>query len=456
MKKTLTIALVLVTCSIIGKSQISQETLQSVTDRGTTTTNALISTSPGSNFLYGDLSLGYTTYQGYKFAVNGGAFINGGLNINGSGNFVGNLTAPTARIGNIKTNQIEITRASGTSSIYGTTDLVLEGDPLYLNAYSSGNINIALGGGNVGIGTPTPSAKLDVNGTGKFSGTVSANSVLANDYIVGTTLRARLSNNDLWDIGTSGNILTFNGYNGSSFNAAATLNRNGNASFSGSLAWGTGTSTAGTIVNTAISGTVLAARQGSSTDFLLANGIGNNVLTVPTGTVNAAFYGNVAAPTAKIGNIKTNQIEITRASGTSSIYGTTDLVLEGDPLYLNAYSSGNISIALGGGNVGIGTPTPREKLSVNGKIRAQEVKVENINWPDYVFTKFYRLPELEETAKHIKEKGHLPGIPSAEEVKNNGIDLGEMNAKLLQKIEELTLHLIKLNERLLKLEKKQP
>ncbi|ACU03281.1 hypothetical protein [Pedobacter heparinus] len=93
------------------------------------------------------------------------------------------------------------------------------------------------------------------------------------------------------------------------------------------------------------------------------------------------------------------------------------------------------------GNVGIGIETPTDKLVVNGNIRAREIKVENANWPDYVFTRDYQLPTLQQTENHIKEKGHLPGIPSAAEVKANGIDLGEMNAKLLQKIEELTLHL---------------
>jgi len=94
------------------------------------------------------------------------------------------------------------------------------------------------------------------------------------------------------------------------------------------------------------------------------------------------------------------------------------------------------------GNVGIGTKTPKEKLSVNGKIRAQEIKVEMANWPDYVFKKDYQLPTLEETESQIQLNGHLPGIPSAAEVKANGIEVGEMNAKLLKKIEELTLHLI--------------
>lgn len=95
------------------------------------------------------------------------------------------------------------------------------------------------------------------------------------------------------------------------------------------------------------------------------------------------------------------------------------------------------------GNLGVGIHNPLEKLAVNGKIRAHEIKVEVTGWPDYVFAKDYALSSLNETEKHIKEKGHLPGIPSAVEVKTDGIALGEMNAKLLQKIEELTLHLIK-------------
>jgi len=101
------------------------------------------------------------------------------------------------------------------------------------------------------------------------------------------------------------------------------------------------------------------------------------------------------------------------------------------------------------GNISIGVAnTQGYKLAVNGNIRAKEIKVENANWPDYVFAKDYKLPSLQETEKHINEKGHLPGIPSAQDVKTNGIDLGEMNAKLLQKIEELTLHVIEQNKQL--------
>ncbi|RYE48592.1 MAG: hypothetical protein EOP48_21095 [Sphingobacteriales bacterium] len=98
------------------------------------------------------------------------------------------------------------------------------------------------------------------------------------------------------------------------------------------------------------------------------------------------------------------------------------------------------------GNVGIGVNLPLEKLSVKGKIRAQEIKVDNTNWPDFVFKKGYVLATLDSTERHIKTLGHLPGIPSAQEIEKNGVSLGDMNAKLLQKIEELTLHLISIRK----------
>lgn len=100
-------------------------------------------------------------------------------------------------------------------------------------------------------------------------------------------------------------------------------------------------------------------------------------------------------------------------------------------------------VILPNGNVGIGTPIPQEALSVNGKIRAKEIKVEGgDNWPDYVFSKGYKYKTLPEIDLFIKANGHLPDMLSAKDVKNNGIDLGDMDKKLLQKIEELTLHLI--------------
>tara|TARA_R110000796_G_scaffold250650_2_gene380104 strand:+ start:1785 stop:2744 length:960 start_codon:yes stop_codon:yes gene_type:complete len=105
------------------------------------------------------------------------------------------------------------------------------------------------------------------------------------------------------------------------------------------------------------------------------------------------------------------------------------------------------------GNLGIGTTTPGSKLTVKGKIHAEEVKVDlSVPAPDYVFKEDYKLKTLEETQQYIKENGHLPNIPSAQDFEENGIDLGEMNMKLLEKIEELTLYIIQLKDENKKIE----
>ena len=103
------------------------------------------------------------------------------------------------------------------------------------------------------------------------------------------------------------------------------------------------------------------------------------------------------------------------------------------------------------GKVGIGTGiTGNHKLAVEGSIGAREIKVEGSGWSDFVFAKEYKLPTLTQVEKHIKEKGHLQNIPSAAEVKKDGFFLGEMDAKLLQKIEELTLYTIQQEKQLKK------
>ena len=136
------------------------------------------------------------------------------------------------------------------------------------------------------------------------------------------------------------------------------------------------------------------------------------------------------------------------------------------------------------GNTGIGTYTPNAKLHLNGamligsnsdriavgynlsvagKIIAEEMRVQlKASWPDYVFADDYKLMPIEELEKSIRQNKHLPNIPSAASVTaEKGFDLGDMNKRLLEKVEELTLYIIELNkgnkamsERIRKLEEK--
>lgn len=92
-------------------------------------------------------------------------------------------------------------------------------------------------------------------------------------------------------------------------------------------------------------------------------------------------------------------------------------------------------------------------LGVDGKIICEEVKVKlSQNWPDYVFGEDYELAPLSEVASFIDENHHLPGVPSAAEVEQNGITLGEMDAAILEKVEQLYLYTIELEEKVKALE----
>ncbi len=110
-------------------------------------------------------------------------------------------------------------------------------------------------------------------------------------------------------------------------------------------------------------------------------------------------------------------------------------------------TSANTYLNPSGGNVGIGTTNPQYKLTVNGNIGAQDIIVTNTGWSDYVFRPGYRLRPLSEVSAYIQANGHLPEIPTEAEVKEKGVSLGDMQAKLLAKVEEITLHMIQADER---------
>lgn len=133
--------------------------------------------------------------------------------------------------------------------------------------------------------------------------------------------------------------------------------------------------------------------------------------------------------------------------------------LDADPASPTFTSNQSFLTILRDGRVIIGKPMNpssthfsglfNSKLSVNGRIVANELVCVSIDsWADFVFAEDYKLPSLEEVEQHIQEHKHLPEIPSAAEVSKQGVNVVEMQAKLLQKVEELTLYVIEQNKKI--------
>ena len=157
----------------------------------------------------------------------------------------------------------------------------------------------------------------------------------------------------------------------------------------------------------------------------------------PVAQLELADFGSPGSMNLKIGNdVYLSDID---QGNTLGIYGYQDNTKGAIKLGSNGPKLYGINGCLGIGT----TETSDYKLAVAGKIRATEVKVEHLdNWYDYVFEDDYNLSPVKELETYIKQNKHLPDVPSAKEVKENGINLGEMNGILLKKVEELTLYMI--------------
>lgn len=173
--------------------------------------------------------------------------------------------------------------------------------------------------------------------------------------------------------------------------------------------------------------------------------VGTQVTEVP---YKNGFKGDVGIKATSYG---TNGI--LRFIGTDGAY-KYNMYLASQNKFSISDAGGVDRFSIAGEKVYMGTGSPESELRVAGNVTAKKVKVTLTGWPDYVFAKEYKLPTIQELDQYIQKHKHLPDIPSAEEVTKEGIDLGEMNKKLLQKIEELTLHIIELNKRVSAMEKK--
>jgi len=301
------------------------------------------------------------------------------------------------------------------------------------NLFFGGGVDNTTSTGNTVFGLGSFTSNTTGNGNTAFGNNVLGNNTTGN-LNTGFGVNAIFSN-------TSGNQNVAVGLN--SLNRLTTGNLNTGLGFAALNGGGASTITGDN--NTGIGGQALQGLwSGASNNTVVG---AKSFITLRTGNNNIAIgYNN--APTEL-------------ANANNNIYiGNNIQPVSSTPN--NELNVGNWIIG-NNGTIGIGsfsTILPangvaqdgeKYKLFVKDGIKTEKVKVDVAStngWADYVFMKDYKLNSLEEIEKHIKEKGHLPNIPSAEEVVKNGINLGEMDAKLLEKIEELTLYSIDQNKQI--------
>lgn len=267
--------------------------------------------------------------------------------------------------------------------------------------------------GRLGIGTNAPSSLLHVNGT------VTVNNAIVGDVYHAYVLLSNAAGAKLnWGAGANQSSVTCGGGVAIATNNLERMRVNPNGNM------GVGTNAPGAKLH--VNGTVRleALANDNTKDYVIAADADGNLFKRQASTLG----GSSAASWALVGSTVTS---------TTNKFGS----LNSEALSIITNSTERMHITADG-NIGIGTSTPQGKLAVNGTIYTKKVTVTATGWPDYVFADGYKLPSLAEVEAFIKKNKHLPEVPSAKTIESNGLDLGDNQAVLLKKIEELTLYAI--------------
>jgi len=277
--------------------------------------------------------------------------------------------------------------------------------------WSVSGSNIYYGAGNVSVGTSTPQGKFQVYGGNAFLWglnlgygtnpaviTTDDNTKAISLQVAGTEY-ARLHNNGNFGLRTNNPLYPLD-VRGNIYTNSSVLVDGGRIG-----------------INTTTPQNRLHIVENTNTASLVLESNG-------TGLGSGMYFKNTAA---------SGRIYGLYASSTGN-FTITDATASSDRLFINA-----------SGNIGINTHNVSDvnyRFFVEGAIRARKITVDHLVWPDTVFSNTYLLPPLSEIEKFILQNRHLPGVPSAAEVEKTGIDLGDNQAILLKKIEELTLYII--------------
>lgn len=328
---------------------------------------------------------------------------------------------------------------------------------LTIQAVPKVTINAA---GQVGVGLTNPNHLLHV-----------ANGDLFVESSVGKIIFGYETGGSQWRLGTTGAGADIRWYtwNGTTETPMHYFHQNGNI--------GIATGIPVPLARLDVKG---AGTTSSTNTFALRNSNGDTLLRMrDDGRMGIAYNGTTYGRQINIGGTGINFYTANEVAFGGAVFPTdTSLVI-----WSNSNANNYLVLQPSWGNTGVGTYTPNAKLhlngamlvgsnsariatgyavSIDGRLMSEESTVLNsTSWPDYVFEQDYKLMPLEEVEKHINLNKHLPNIPPASVIEKEGIQLGDMSKRLMEKVEELTLYLIEmkkenkeLKERIEKLEKK--
>lgn len=424
--------------------------------------NGTFGTLPSSSYF--TLNGTNQLYTPYKLGV-GIVYPTEMLEVNGNGVFNGTVTTQGIIIADVAMARDRLMFQNngmlmeGFNPIDGTrNDIAAISQPLYINSMTTMSQNTIINNGNignVGIGTSSPMGKLDVNGLAYFQSDLMLPNISPTNTIDASTVLV---------LNASGKVekTSIDNIVKSSYKPSPTNPVSCSPAYLAAPTWFNGPMKIYSECPDVKVGIGTSVPSHSLT--VNGNSLISSSLTVNTEVNvgnNVSIGGNDALNASRLFIVNPNRQSgiVIKQNNNPELYQKLLYFEYTEPTaeVLNVRNTANNYspiIVRADGSIDIDNGTRKIfKLHAGGILQTREVWVDANNWPDYVFTPSYNLKPLSEVKTFIQTNGHLPNVPSAEEVKEKGVNLAENDKVLLEKVEELTLYLIQLEERLAEQEK---